>query len=242
MSASPLKNRLRALLLAIPFFFAAAAHADPNVTGAWNGFLIIGSSQFPTTITLVQHGTTVTGSTLGGKAPGVISGTQIGTQFNAHVDVPSSGYSSDFSGTTDGKTATGQFSDSNGIAGSFVATKGGPTLGPATHLADPPVVEVHAHSATVTMVNFTKVSLATTKRMLLAAKIRGGANGKLSIQYELTIHSSSVQRRRVSASNIVTVAGLPSGEYTANYRVAALKNGKAVFTTKKSPAAQFTIP
>jgi hypothetical protein len=138
----------------------------------------------------------------------------------------------------------------------------GPLLSAATVLKIPPVVVVLSGTGPTKSVNiyltqFSGVAAALTsskRTRILSPKILeaivkqrpGKRSTTLSVQYDVVVDSTSIasiERKRTSKKNIITLSGLNPGEYTAKYRLLAVdKKNKVAFKTKFSPSSSFTIP
>lgn len=246
-SAIPRVYSAWAVLLSLICAFEVYAQSV-DVTGTWNGASVAGGVSYPNRFTLIQNGTKVTG-TIEPSSPtsgsGNFVGTIVGNSLSLQSTYPLINYSSSSSALTDGFSMSGTFLDSQGTSGTFSATKLSGPLSPGTRLDLPPVVQVNARTASVVMKRFTEV-VSQAQMNSIARKedrnssIRAGTSA-MKIQYTVTVKSGKTSIQKNSTRNLVTFKNLPPGKYTASYKVSALRGKKVVFTTKKSPAASFSI-
>lgn len=232
----PFYSTAFALFAAILTFGTAPVLAQVNVTGSWVGSSIAGGNSYPNTFSLVQNGSAVTGSGIAGNnAPGVITGTVNGSQLTFHSEYPSINYSSDAIATTDGRTMSGTFLDSQGTSGTFTAQNILPTLTPNFTIPDPPIVQIKGRNLTLTLQPFAKFQSTVAKTF------ERKSQGKTTIQYTITIKKGSQRLQRITKRNTETVRNLASGTYRVNYKASAIRGGKTIFSSKVSPTAVFTI-
>jgi hypothetical protein len=209
-----------------------------DVTGLWIGTTDVGQTSSPNTFVFYQNGTDLLGAQIDGTGANcILEGTVIGNQISFHSDCPTINYSSDATGTTDGKTMSGSFLDSQSTSGTFTAQKFEVPLTRGTVIETPPVVTVHGKSATVFMQKFRSVNVAKPRRL-------GSSYAsvlKATVQYELTIKGSADRRKIISKRNSITARNLKPGAYVTSYRVLAIRNGKKLFASARSPLGTFTI-
>lgn len=231
-----LKTRVLLSLL----FLALALRAEfikaetVNATGAWNAVSTVNGNNYYSTFTLVQIGNLIYGSALANGSPGVITGSIQDNVITFHSDFPIIAYSSDSTAVIFGNTMVGSFLDSQSTAGSFTAEKIVIALTPTTQIKDPPVVQISGNDILLTLQKFTKVSMGSSRAMLNVPR------ASLSIRYDISI-TGAEQIKKNSKKNVIALSDLKPGNYSVTYKASGIKNGKVVFSTKKSPAAFFSI-
>ncbi len=144
----------------------------------------------------------------------------------------------------------GTWIDSTAAQGTFTAQRAIPTdFGPKTPLTEAPHITIAGDDITVTMEKFTKALPKGANNG--KASIRGALphasaakSPKITISYEVTIKGTTRQQTRktiISKRNQVTVRNLKPGNYTSSYKVKAIQNGAAIYSSKSSPKATFTV-
>lgn len=234
---------IRSILVSaiLPFFlllcpFASPVRAQVNVTGSWTGFSFAGGASYFNSFAFVQSGTKLVGSAVAGNAPGVITGTIAGNQMTFHSEYPSIKYSSDAVATTDGQTISGTFLDSQGTSGTFTAQKALVPLTPNLPLLNPPVVQIPKGGGGA---KFTLQMFSDAEEP--APGSRRAASSGATIRYEVTLRGP--ERRKLSSKrNTVTVRDLSAGRYSVSYSASALRKGRSIFKSSKSPNAVFVVP
>jgi hypothetical protein len=242
---------VRLVLILATFFFAQmmpiverSANAQ-DLTGTWVGSNILNDVGTTISFSLAQYGDVATGSIVQNGVATLIVGQVQSGQVTLIEYSKSSFYQIIATGTTDGQTMSGELMDTLGAQGSFNATKIDVPLSPTTQLTAPPAVVVQHKTIKVTMQKFTAVD-AKTARLTSPSRAEAleaaPASSGLTTSYELTLKRKSDRIVSISKRNVQTIKNLKPGVYSSSYRVSALKKGKKVYTTKKSPTISFVVP
>ncbi len=117
------------------------------------------------------------------------------------------------------------------------------TVTPRTKLKDPPLVSVSSRTVTLTLTPFSRAAATAARR--LASTV---AAAKMSFRYEAVVTRTSGKRgeyaRRVSKRNAISLRNVPTGSYSAKFRV-QITSKSATGTTQKftkfSPSASFAV-
>ncbi len=116
------------------------------------------------------------------------------------------------------------------------------TLVPGTKIENPPGVAVNGTTVSFTFQKFSGVKEKKPKKSELEAL--EASKNKITVQYQVTITHTDAGgsiRRLTSKKNVLTVKNLAAGQYQANYRAFAVKNGERVFKTGVSPTQVFQV-
>lgn len=234
--------KIETLLILSATLFLIPATAFCDITGLWTGTTVVsgGGGTFANTVTYIQSGTTITGSTPPSQN-GICSysGTLIGSQLTLSASCPSVNYSSNSTATVNAENnfIQGTFSDSQGTTGTFTQSKQQNTLVPGKELTEAPLAVVQDKNVTITVLKFNNAGTKSTAQKSL---FQISAAKGLKVKYEVSIKGAE-KRKLTSKKNIITVKNLKPGNYTVSYKAVAFNGDQKSFSSKPSPSAGFTI-
>lgn len=121
-----------------------------------------------------------------------------------------------------------------------------PVLSPGFEIEEPPTVNVTGRQATITMQEFSDVTLSSNS-LIGAERIQLKAS-RLNIKYQVTVTPADLTsnrrndiRRRLTKRNEITFRNIPPGNYTTRYRVLIVRKKKTVGRSTFSPSESFSI-